>query len=298
MHKPFRFGVVSANAPSHEAWVAQARRIEELGYSTLLMPDRPSFGGLAPFTALAVAAQATTTLRIGSYVFCNDYRHPAMLAKEVATLDLLSNGRFELGLGAGVSADGHEQMGIPFDGPATRISRLEESLHIITRLFTEESVSFQGKYYRINGMNGLPKPIQHPHPPIFIGTSGKRMLTIAAQFADSIAITPRMSKQGMSPDPADTTPEAILQKIAWVQEAAGERFAHLELAQSAYYLEITDGPARPQKGGPPLPKRPMSTKQAIAHLEEQRERYGFSYIQVFDAQIENFSPVLAYLNGK
>jgi probable F420-dependent oxidoreductase len=296
MHRPFRFGVVTGgSAQSHTAWVTLARRVEELGYATLLMPDRPSFGGLAPLTALAVAAQATTSLRVGSYVFCNDYRHPALLAREVSTLDLLSEGRFELGLGAGAGPSDYRQMGLPFESAATRVSRLEEALHIIKQLFTEEIVNFSGKHYTITEMKGLPRPVQKPHPPIFIGSAGKRMLSIGAREADSIAPTLRMSTQGV--DPSDAT---LAQKIAWVREAAAERFTHLELAQTAYYITITDSRTgvAPQPGGPPIPKIPMSIEQAVAHLLEQRERYGFSYIQVMDAQIENFAPLVARLAGQ
>ena len=149
MNRPFRFGVVASHAPSHTAWISTARRVEELGYATLLVVDRMG-AGLAPFTALAVAAEATTSLRVGTFVFCNDFRHPAVLAKEAATLDLLSEGRFELGLGAGVGPSDYNQMGIPFESAGTRVSRLEESLQIIKQLFTEEIVNFSGKYYTIN----------------------------------------------------------------------------------------------------------------------------------------------------
>src|SRR5947207_15580774 len=127
MHKPFRFGVVAAYTPSHTAWIATVRRAEELGYATLLIPDRANIGSLAPLTALAVAAGATTSLRIGSYVFCNEYRHPVLLAREAATLDLLSEGRFELGLGAGFGSSEFQLMGIPFASAGTRVGHLEEA---------------------------------------------------------------------------------------------------------------------------------------------------------------------------
>ncbi len=135
MHRPFRFGVVSGQVQSQTAWVTTARRAEQLGYATLLVVDRISMG-LAPFSALAMAAGATTSLRVGTFVFCNDFRHPAVLAKEAATLDLLSGGRFELGIGAGVGPSDYNQMGIPFESPGTRVSRFEESLQIIKQLFT------------------------------------------------------------------------------------------------------------------------------------------------------------------
>lgn len=296
MHKPFRFGVVSGGFAAPDAWIAQARRVEALGYASLLMPDRPSIGGFALFSALAVAAAATTSLHIGSYVFCNDYRHPAMLVKEVATLDALSGGRFELGLGAGVSDSDYQQMGLPFESAGTRVSRLEEALLIIKQFFTGEEVNFSGKYYTITGMKALPRPARKPHPPIFIGSSGKRMLTIAAREADIIAPTLKMGPQGI--DPADAPME---EKIAWIRNAAGERFSELELAQVAYGISITDSSAEAITP-PGLPfsmrARGMSIEQAVEHLLEQRDRYGFSYIQVFEGQLENFAPVVTRLHGK
>ncbi|HEY4386921.1 MAG TPA: TIGR03621 family F420-dependent LLM class oxidoreductase [Ktedonobacteraceae bacterium] len=296
MSRPFRFGVVSSGLTSPDAWVAQARRIEELGYASLLMPDRPSMGGFALFSALAVAAMATKSLHIGSYVFCNDYRHPVMLAKEVATLDALSGGRFELGLGAGVNGHDYEQMGMSFDNTGTRIGRLEEALLLIKQYFTNEVVNFSGKYYTIASMKALPKPASQPHPPIFIGSAGKRMLTLAAREANIIAPTVRFGPKGM--DPADAPLE---EKIDWIREAAGERFPEIELARVAYHISITDNVAEVViPGGVPfaISMSRMSTVQAVEHLLEQRERYGFSYIQVFDGQAENFAPVVARLSGK
>jgi probable F420-dependent oxidoreductase len=294
MHRPFRFGVVAAYAPSHPAWIGTARRVEELGYATLLLPDRTTVGSLAPIPALAAAAQATTSLRVGSYVFCNEYRHPVLLAREAATLDLLSNGRFELGLGAGVGPVEFQQMGIPFANAGTRVGHLEETLQLLKQLFTEETVNFSGKYYTITELKGNIRPVQQPHLPILVASSGERMLKLAAREANIIAIGSKISTQGR--DPADAPLE---QKIAWIKEAAGERFADLELSQTIYDLLITDSGTdlALQAGGPPIPKRPLSTEQAVAQLLEQRDRYGFSYLQVYAGQMENFAPVVARLAG-
>ena len=294
MPQPFRFTVVTAGAPSRTAWVALARAAEELGYATLLVPDRTIIG-FAPLTALAVAAEATTSLRIGSRVFCNDYRHPALLAKEVATLDVLSDGRFELGLGAGIGPWDYQQLGMPFEDAGTRVSRLQESLAILKGLFTQEGVTFSGKYYTISGMKGLPRPIQQPHPPIVMGCAGKRMLSLAAREANGISLMFRISPQDVA------GPNALEQQLAWVREAAGERFAHLELSQLAYNITITGQrtESQPEEEGPPLPRIPMSIEQAVEHLLEQRERYGFSSIPVYGgAQMEKFAPVVARLAGK
>lgn len=295
MDRPFRFGVTAAFARSHTDWITLARKAEELGYSTLLIPDRTTIGSFSPLTALAIAAEATTTLRIGSYVFCNEYRHPVILAREVATLDLLSEGRFELGLGAGVSSFEFQQMGIPFASAGTRVERLAESIQIMKRLFTEETVSFNGKHYTISELKGQIRPVQQPHLPILVAGIGERMLKLAAREANSIAIGFKWTRQGT--DPTDATME---QKVAWIKQAAGERFAELELCQSIYDIAITDSGADipSQAGGPPMPKRQLSTEQAIEQLLEQRARYGFSYLQVSQAQMENFAPVVERLAGK
>jgi probable F420-dependent oxidoreductase len=293
MQRPFRFGVVSGGTESRADWVALARRAEALGYSSLLMPDRPSLGSFAPFTAMAIAAQATTTLRVGSHVFCNDYRHPALLARETATLDILSDGRCELGLGAGVSAEDYRQLGLPFDDAGTRVGRLEEALQIIKQAFTQEMVNFSGKYYTVTEMKGSPRPVQKPHPPIIIGSGGRRMLSIAGRLADCIAPTPKFTAQG--PDPNDVPLE---EKVAWVRKAAGARFEQLELCQTVFYIAITGGAEINRLPGAPMPQRPMSIDQAVEHLEGLRQRYGFSYIQIFQGQVENFAPVVARLAGK
>ena len=293
MNRPFRFGVVAAYATSHTAWISTARRVEELGYATLLMPDRTSIGSFAPFPALAVAAEATKELRVGSYVFCNEYRHPVILARDAATLDLLSEGRFELGLGAGVGPYEARQMGIPFADAGVRVGHLNEALQLIKQLFAEETVNFQGKYYTVTEMKGNIPAAQKPHMPILVAGAGERMLKLAAREADIIAIGFRRTAQGL--DPTDATME---QKIAWIKEASGNRFAELELSQTRFDMEISDSKAAVSNQGPPIPKRQVSTEQAVAQLLEQREHYGFSYIQVFEGQMENFAPIVARLAGQ
>jgi probable F420-dependent oxidoreductase len=293
-HHPFRFGVLAAYAPSRSAWVNQATQAESLGYSTLLIPDRTSMGILAPIPALAVAASATSTLRVGSYVFCNSYRHPILLAREAATLDLLSDGRFELGLGAGVSATESEQMGIPFAAAGARVRQVEESVQLLKRLFTEETVNFTGTQYTVSNLKGNVTPVQKPHPPILVAGTGEKMLKMAAREADYIAVGFRMAGPST---PADAT---LDQKIGWIKSAAGIRFPQLVLCQTIYDFEITDSPTPPsaQQGGWNLPKRPLSTEQAVHYLTEQRDRYGFSYLQVQASQMHNFAPVVARLAGK
>lgn len=280
--RAFRFGVISTDVPSRSAWIALAQRVEELGYSSLLVPEAlgsPS----SSISALAVAATATTTLRVGSFVFVNDYRHPALLAKEIATLDRLSDGRVELGLGAGNYPLNFQQIGIPFDQAGVRVSRFAEGLSIIKQFLSGETVNFSGTYYTTTALDPVPKPVQQPHPPILIGSPNRRMLTLAAREADIIHLLPPMEE-----------------KLAWIREAAGERFEHLEFAQPALGIEVTDdSPATALAPlGMQVETRRMSAQQAAEHFLEQRERYGISYIQVVEGQLENFLPVLAHLNGK
>jgi hypothetical protein len=186
-------------------------------------------------------------------------------------------------------------MGLPPANAGTRVGHLEEALQVIKQLLTEETINFNGKYYTITGMKGYPRPVQQPHMPILVAGAGERMLKLAAREADIIAIGSKIGAQGI--DPTDATLE---QKVAWIKEAAGKRFADLELCQTIYDLEITDSGVAlfPQTGGWSLPKRPMSTEQAVAYLLEQRERYGFSYFQVHAGLMENFAPVVARLTGK
>src|SRR5437016_11924644 len=191
-----------------------------MGFSTLYLPDHFTEQP-GPIAALMAAADATTKLRVGSLVFDNDYRHPIVLAKEAATLDLLSDGRFELGIGAGWHGPDYEQTGIPFDPPRVRVSRLEEAVTVIKRLFGEEPVNFSGKYYTINGLTGLPRPVQRPHPPIFIAGGGKRVLSLAAREADIVGLHVKTYADGSGGDVSSTSGDATLEKLEWVRQAAG-----------------------------------------------------------------------------
>ena len=286
MKKPFRFGVVTGGHASRSAWIALAQRVEELGYASLLVPDALGTP-LATMTALTVAATATTVLRVGSYVFVNDYRQPAVLAREIATLDQLSDGRVELGLGAGNWPLDFQQLGIPFDQAGVRVSRFAEGLSIIKQFFTSETVNFSGKYYTATALRPSPRPVQQPHPPILVGSAGRRMLTIAAHEADIIL-------------PASAQRADLEEKIGWIREAAGERIEHLELGQPAFGIELTDSTiiTTPPFRGIPVEHQSMTTEQAITYLQEQREHLGISYIQVQERQLENFAPIVARLHGQ
>ncbi len=309
--RSFRFGLNSNfdnHATSREEWVNKARRAEELGYSTFSASDHFPVP-LSPLIALMAVADATQTLRIGTIVLDNDFRHPALLAKEAATLDLLSNGRFEMGIGAGWLRSEYEQVGIPFDAPGVRIRRLEEGVQVIKSLWTEESVTFSGAHYTIANLQGTPQPLQRPHPPILIGGGGKRLLSLAGRVADIVNFIPRMGEAG--PDITDSTEAALQEKLAWVREAAGERFPQLELnLQMAGVAVTSDRISAAQaiakaQGIQVDPELLLSTpyvligtvEQIIERLYTLRERYGINYFVVPLTQMDELSPVVARLAG-
>ena len=222
--RKFRFAAQLSKSPDGTArsWAEQARRVEDLGYSALLMPDH--FGDqLAPVPALAAVAAATTTLRMGSLVFCNDYRHPFVFAKEAATLDVLSEGRFELSLGAGWMRTDYDEAGLPYDPPVVRVTRFEEAVQVVQGLLrTDGPFTFDGEHYQVHGHALAPRPVQQPGPPLIIGGGGKRVLSFAAQHADIVSINVNLREgTGGAETAADATPERTRQKIAWVKEAAG-----------------------------------------------------------------------------
>src|ERR1700733_1556749 len=250
--RKFRFAAQLSKAPdgSARSWAAQARKAEDLGYSALLMPDH--FGDqLAPVPALAAVAAATTTLRLGSLVFCNDYRHPFVLAKEAATLDVLSDGRLELSLGAGWMRSDYDEAGLTYDHPAVRVDRFEEAVKLVNGLLrTDGPYSFHGEHYEVLGHTLTPRPIQQPGPPIIIGGGGKRVLSFAARHADIVSINVNLREgTGGAETAADATPARTRTKIAWVKEAAGDRFDELELNSLIGFVMVTEeaeGMAAPQ----------------------------------------------------
>ncbi|MGH9085338.1 MAG: TIGR03621 family F420-dependent LLM class oxidoreductase, partial [Acidimicrobiales bacterium] len=224
----FRFGIQLSAAKSGDDWAAQARKAEDLGYSTLFLPDH--FGDqLAPLPAMMAAAAATTELRVGTLVFDNDYKHPVVLAKEMATIDVLSGGRVEFGLGAGWMNTDYEQSGIPQDRPGVRIKRMTEGLEVIKGLWAEGPFSFEGEHYTITGYDGLPKPAQAALP-FLIGGGAKRVLSIAAREAQIVGINPSIHSGHVDAAAAQNgAADETDKKIAWVREAAGDRYADLEI---------------------------------------------------------------------
>jgi probable F420-dependent oxidoreductase len=296
-------------APSAAAWREKARLVESLGYSTLYIPDH--FGDqLGAIAALMSAADATTRLRIGSLVFDNDYRHPVVLAKEAATLDLLSDGRLDFGLGAGWMASDYEQSGIHFDTPGVRIDRMAEALQIIKKFFAGGSVSFAGKHYTVDGLEAAPSPVQKPHPPIVLGGGGRRMLQLAAREADIISVNynlreGRINRKLVHTGMAGATEE----KLGWIREAAGARLDEIELGATIFVANVTDDRASIAEsmaaalGTEPreileMPHFLIGTvDQLVDDLRSRRERYGISFIVVPGEAAESLAPVVGRLTA-
>ncbi len=296
--RPFRFGVVAGGARSGEEWVAKARRVEELGYSTLMVPDALPYT-LAPFPALAFAAAATTTLRVGTYVLANDLRNPTLVAKDAATLDFLSGGRLELGVGAGRpgAETDNRMLGIPFESGGVRLARLAEALPLIKALLAGERVSAPGPHYAIADAKLTPVAVQRPHPPILIAGSGPRMLELAAREADIVALA-------FAPDELEAS---VAERVAILRGAAGERFVELELTmslsavggQAVGYIarQYGDRTAALLASGA-VAVLSGTVEEMCAQLVARRESLAFSYIQVADELMEAFAPVVARLAGK
>ena len=308
--KPFRFGVKASSQPDRKSWIDLAKRTEAAGFDVLTMPDHFT-DQLAPVPALMSVADATTTLRVGALVWDNDYKHPVVLAKELATMDLLSEGRLELGIGAGWMISDYEQSGIPYERAGLRIERMIEGIDVMKGCFAQGAFSYAGKHYTITDYDGSPKPVQAPCPPILIGGGGKRVLTYAAQVADIIGINATMSAGAVGPEAISTmTAEAVDAKVDIVRDAVGTRIDHVEMNIRAFLVNITEDAAgaisRLSAGmgveesmvaetpfalmGPP--------SKLIEDLIARRERWGFSYVIVGGEDVEKFAPVVAALSGK
>lgn len=314
--RPFRFGVLGEHIGTRDELIATARTAEELGYATFLIRDHfvePPFGHqLAPLTALATVAAVTERLRIGTLVFANDYRPPVMLAKEAATLDLLSGGRFELGIGTGFLKAEYDQASIAFDPPGARVDRFAESLTVLKGLFADTPFTFSGNHYALTEFDSYPKPVQWPHPPILIGAGGKRMLSIAARDADIIGILTTSTANGaLGRDPAPRLAAAVERQLGWIREAAGDRFADIELSLVPNVV-IADDHERAAaasicaRGWSDVSVDDVlampadligSMDRIIETLQARRERYGFSYYVISDANMGAMAPVVACLAG-
>ncbi len=296
MH-PFRFGVVAALARSGDDWAAKARRVESLGYSSLSMPDGVSFP-LAPLPALAMAAAATTSLHVGTYVLANDLRHPVMLAKDVSTLNLLSGGRFELGIGAGRPGvdDDLRMVGLHFESGGVRVARLAESVGLLMRLLAGETVTASGPHYYVHGANIGQAQGQQPRP-LLIAGAGRQMLALAGREADIVAV-------GVPPT---ATADIVEERIRWLRDGAGDRFEQIELNINLMAV----GDRVPQHIAQQMKQDAASLASAGAvsalvgsvdqmceTLQRRRDALGFSYVMVSDELMDNLAPVVERMSGK
>jgi probable F420-dependent oxidoreductase len=225
--RPFRFLAEAAEAVDGPELAARARRAEAMGYDVLVFTDH-LLDQLAPVPAMAWTAAVTDRLRIGTFVLNNDLRHPAVLAQDLGTLDLLSGGRLEIAIGAGWNRPEYEAIGVPFDPPPVRQARLEEGIAVLKGALGGGPFSFSGEHYVVTGLEGRPMPVQRPLPPLLIGGGGRRTLALAGREADIVGLAPRILRTGRG-DPRSITVAATEEKIAWVRDAAGDRFGGLEL---------------------------------------------------------------------
>lgn len=306
--RPFRFGVTGISARSRKEWVEKAQKAEALGFSTLLMWDHFD-DHLAPLPALLAAAGATTSLRLAPLVLSNDYRHPVLLAREAATIDLLTDGRFELGIGAGWNRAEYQRAGLPFDPPAVRVRRLEESIQILKGLFANAPLTFHGQHYTIADLRGHPRPVQQPHPPLMIGGARPHMLALAAREADIVAFATKVDADGTHHF-VDSIGPAIGRKVAWVREAAGPRFASLELHIHVGGVIITQQrrqTADQMAGTVGLTGEQLldclqaligTVDEIVEDLLRRRQRYGISYISVDERFMDALAPIIARLAGQ
>lgn len=300
MARGFRFGLLYTGATLEE-WRETARKAEDLGFSTLVAQDH--FGAqLAPLPCLVAAAAVTARLRFGTIVLDNDFRHPAVLAKEVATVDVLIGGRFELGIGAGWLAADYEKTGLTFEAAPVRMQRLAEAVQICKVFCSGETVTFHGKHYHVEGLEAFPKPVQ-AQLPLLIGGRQRRMLSYAAREADIVSISmldPRT--------PDGPPPPGFAEKAGWVREAAGSRFEEIEIHANCFSAEVTDnahgalgqiatriGASREQALENPA-NLVGSVDSIVEQLKGWRERCGLGYISLQPRVMDAFAPIIARLS--
>ena len=310
MVKQFRFGVQIGGSFTPESFVEKAQRAEELGYSTLYFPDHFIDTELAPMVAMAIAAASTTNLRVGALVFDNDYKHPAILAKEIASIDVLSGGRTELGIGAGWMEVDYTALGLPYDRPGIRIERLQEALAVIKGCYGTDAFSFSGDHYTVTEYQSIPKPTQ-AHIPILIGGGGPRVLKLAGREADIVGINPNLRAGAVTADAVTDSLAAMTdQKVGWIKEGAGDRFDDLELQIRYFLASVTDN--RQGFAEAVAPGFGISAEDALEAglaligsvdevcdlMEHRRDRWGVSYAVIGGDEMEMFAPVVERLAGK
>ena len=311
---PFRFGqLVMAPADTRAQWCERARRAEGQGWSTFQVSDHFDRSPSAPLLTLAAVAQVTSTIRLGTLVLDNDFRHPAVLAKELTTLDVLCDGRLEVGMGAGWMPADYAVSGIAFDRPGRRIDRLTESLAILSQaLRGPEPVTVEGEHYTVSGLRSTPVPVQRPHVPLLVGGGRERVLGLAGRTADIVSINLDVGEGRVGPRATRSAfADATDEKIGWVRAAAAGRGSAPELHLVAYWVQLGEpaaesAAARIAANGFELTPRELldsphclmgPRQQVVDRLVELRERWGFSYVTVYDSDAEAMAPVVAELAG-
>lgn len=308
MARPLRFSTQAGAAKSGAEWMDRARRLEAFGYSALLIPDHVIGTQLwSVFPALTAAAVATTKLRVGTLVIANDFRNPLLLAREFATLDVVSGGRAEIGLGAGWARRDYDSLGLPLDRGRVRVERLAESVSVIKRLFTEEKVTHEGTYYRLKEAQVAPAPVQKPHPPIQIAGGGREILRLAGREADIVGIVPMFTSDAKLRNDHEVTSEAAVEKIAWIREAAGDRFDRIELSM---FLDVTltDDPektlaALSKELDRPVHQITQSVYRVIGPADDVKKRVlemrelGITYFCLRGPNVEDLGPLVGEMAG-
>ncbi|MFD0492838.1 MULTISPECIES: TIGR03621 family F420-dependent LLM class oxidoreductase [Streptomyces violaceusniger group] len=288
-------------------WADSARELESLGYSTLFVPDHLD-EGYGPITAMAMAAAATTTLRVAPAVLAADFRHPAVLARELASIDQLSQGRLEVGVGAGYQVRDYRCSGIPMASPGIRVDRLIEHVTVLKGLFSDGPLNYSGAHYRISELLGTPTPHRVGGPPILVAGGGRRVLTFAGAHADIVGVNPSLpSSTQRAASAPDALPPSIDRKLTWVREAAGARFDDLEihgwlrfagvvpdaLGAAAELEHLFGAPATEVITSPIVLLG--SVLQIVERLHERREQWGYTYFTIQQALAHEFAPVIARL---
>jgi probable F420-dependent oxidoreductase len=306
----FRFGVEMQEPFEGRSWADSARELEDLGYSTLFVPDH-FHSGLGPITAMATAAAVTTRLHVAPLVLACDFRHPAVLAKELASIDLLSDGRLEVGLGAGYNPLDYSRSGITMDGPGVRVSRLIEYVAVLRLLFAGGEVDFHGEYFHLEHALGVPVPASEAGPPILVAGGGPRLLRFAGESADIVGVNPSTAAGRDNPATLrDALPGSIDAKVDLLRAAAGDRFDSLELNAWISVAAVTDRPhdiaERMAMFGECSVDEVLAspivlagtTTEIIDRLVERRARWGYSYIALQQRRAHEFADVVAALAGR
>ncbi len=310
MSRPFRFGFSLDSLDGPDKIAERVRWAEDAGYSSVVMTDHFD-DRHGPLVALTAAALATESLRVGTLVLANDYRHPAVVAKELASLDVISGGRLEIGIGAGWMASDYEQAGIKYDRPGVRIERLDEAISVLEGCFGEGAFDFEGDHYSISGLESWPKPVQQPRPPLLLAGGGHRMLALAGRRADIVGINPSLHSGAIDEHAGPTaTAEATDSKLAVVREAAGERFGSIELQTRVHLAVITDDARALAAAAAPAfgitaeqalnsPHALVGTvNECVDRIEGWREHWGISYISLMGSSAGEMAPVVERLAGR